>query len=65
MLDANLKLWERVKSRGGERYAGYGAVPFTPVHWARHYGPQTWARLTAAKRAHDPNRILTPGPGMF
>jgi cytokinin dehydrogenase len=65
VLDANLKLWERVKSKGGERYAGYGAVPFTPAHWARHYGPATWARLVAAKKAHDPKGILTPGPGMF
>jgi FAD/FMN-containing dehydrogenase len=65
VLQANLALWERVKAKGGERYAGYGAVPFTPAHWARHYGPATWARLAAAKKAHDPNGILTPGPGMF
>ena len=65
VLQANLALWERVKAKGGERYAGYGAVPFTPAHWARHYGAKSWARLMAAKKAHDPNGILTPGPGMF
>jgi FAD/FMN-containing dehydrogenase len=64
VLDANLKLWERVKAKGGERYAGYGAVPFTPADWARHYG-RAWARLQAAKKTHDPENVLTPGPGMF
>jgi FAD/FMN-containing dehydrogenase len=65
VLAANLRLWQRVRAKGGTRYAGYGAVPFTPAHWADHYGPATWARLTAAKRAFDPAGILTPGPGMF
>ena len=65
VLAANMRLWERVKARGGERYAGYGAAPFTPADWALHYGPATWARLMAAKKAHDPRNVLTPGPGMF
>jgi FAD/FMN-containing dehydrogenase len=65
VLEANLRLAERVRSRGGYRYAGYGAVPFTPAHWQRHYGPATWTRLAAAKTAHDPSGVLTPGPGMF
>lgn len=65
VLAANLRLWQRVRAKGGTRYAGYGAVPFTPAHWAEHFGPATWARLVAAKRKLDPNRTLTPGPGMF
>ena len=65
LLEANLRLAERVRRRGGTRYAGYGAVPFTPADWANHYGPRTWARLAAAKRRFDPRRVLTPGPGMF
>ena len=65
LLEANLRLAERVRRKGGKRYAGYGAVPFTPADWANHYGPETWARLTAAKRAFDPANVLTPGPGMF
>ncbi len=65
LLEANLRLAERVRSKGGQRYAGYGAVPFTPADWANHYGAATWARLTAAKRAFDPANVLTPGPGMF
>lgn len=65
VLAANLRLWERVRAKGGTRYAGYGAVPFTPAHWADHYGPATWARLAKAKRAFDPRGVLTPGPGMF
>jgi cytokinin dehydrogenase len=65
VLQANHRLWERVHSKGGTRYAGYGAVPFTPADWARHYGPATWARLTAAKRRYDRANVLTPGPGMF
>jgi len=65
LLAANLRLAERVRGMGGTRYAGYGAVPFTPADWASHYGPATWARLTAAKRAFDPASVLTPGPGMF
>ena len=65
LLDANLRLAERVRGKGGRRYAGYGAVPFMPADWANHYGPATWARLTAAKRKFDPANVLTPGPGMF
>lgn len=65
VLDANLRLWQRVRANGGTRYAGYGAVPFTPEHWAAHYGPKPWARLVAAKRAFDPRGVLTPGPGIF
>ena len=65
VLAANLRLWQRVRAKGGTRYAGYGAVPFTPAHWAEHFGPATWARLAAAKRAFDPANVLTPGPGMF
>lgn len=65
VLDANLRLWQRVRAKGGTRYAGYGAVPFTPGHWAAHYGPPAWKRLAAAKRAFDPRGVLTPGPGMF
>jgi len=65
LLEANLRLAKRVRGNGGHRYAGYGAVPFTPADWANHYGPATWARLTAAKRAFDPANVLTPGPGMF
>jgi FAD/FMN-containing dehydrogenase len=65
LLEANLRLAERVRRKGGKRYAGYGAVPFTAADWANHYGPETWARLTAAKRAFDPANVLTPGPGMF
>ena len=40
LLEANLRLAERVRRRGGTRYAGYGAVPFTPADWANHYGPR-------------------------
>jgi cytokinin dehydrogenase len=65
LLEANLRLAERVRAKGGTRYAGYGAVPFTPADWASHYGPATWARLAAAKRSFDPANVLTPGPGMF
>lgn len=65
VLEANFGLWERVRAKGGTRYAGYGAVRFTPADWANHYGPATWARLTAAKRTFDPANVLTPGPGMF
>jgi FAD/FMN-containing dehydrogenase len=65
VLAANLRLWQRVRAKGGTRYAGYGAVPFTPAHWAEHFGPATWKRLTTAKRTYDPGNVLTPGPGMF
>ena len=65
VLAANLRLWQRVRAKGGTRYAGYGAIPFTPAHWAEHYGAATWKRLTAARRRYDPASVLTPGPGMF
>ena len=65
MLAAHRSLYERMHVVGGKRYAGFGAVPFSPADWKDHFGPETWQRLVAAKQKYDPNNVLTPGPEMF
>jgi cytokinin dehydrogenase len=65
MLATHRSLYERMRAVGGKRYGGLGAVPFSPTDWEDHYGPDTWRRLAAAKKRHDPNNVLTPGPAIF
>jgi len=65
MLARHRSLYERMRSAGGKRYGGFGAVPFSPTDWQDHFGLRMWNRLVAAKKKYDPNSVLTPGPGMF
>ena len=65
MLARHRSLYERMRAVGAKRYAGFGAVPFSPADWQDHFGPATWQRLVAAKKQYDPHNVLTPGPGMF
>jgi cytokinin dehydrogenase len=63
MLAANRALHERARDVGGTQYP-IGAIPFRRADWVEHFGDQ-WRKLVAAKRRYDPNRILTPGQGIF
>ena len=55
---------ERMRAMGGKHYSPYSTF-LSPADWKEHYGPDTWQRLSAAKRTLDPGNILTPGPNMF
>jgi cytokinin dehydrogenase len=63
MVAANRVLFEQARDVGGKQYP-IGSIPFSRADWRDHFGDQ-WHRLVAAKRLYDPNRILTPGQGIF
>jgi cytokinin dehydrogenase len=65
MLATHRSLYERMRTIGGRRYSGFGAVPFSPADWKDHFGPDSWRRLSEAKKRFDANNVLTPGPGIF
>jgi FAD/FMN-containing dehydrogenase len=64
MRDRNRSLFDRARDLGGVRYP-IGTLDFDRNDWRRHYGFAEWARLNSLKRRHDPDMILTPGPGIF
>jgi FAD/FMN-containing dehydrogenase len=55
----NAAVYERVRDAGGTLYPA-SAFPMSQGDWRRHFGPE-FDRLRAAKRAFDPDGILTPG----
>ena len=63
LVESNRAVHERVLAGGGTLYP-VSAFPMSPDDWRRHFGPR-WRRLRAAKRAFDPNRVLTPGYELF
>lgn len=63
MLKRNQRLQEKARAAGATRYP-ISAVEFTADDWRRQYG-DTWSRFAALKSRFDPDRILTPGPGIF
>jgi FAD/FMN-containing dehydrogenase len=64
MLASNRRLYDDAVAVGGVRYV-VGAIPdFTPRDWRRHFG-DAWDFLSRSKQRFDPDRILTPGQGMF
>jgi cytokinin dehydrogenase len=63
MLAANRALYDRARDVGGTQYP-IGAIPLERADWVDHFSDQ-WRKLVAAKRRYDPNRILTPGQGIF
>ncbi len=64
MRDRNRSLFERARDVGGVRYP-IGTLTFDRNDWRRHYGQPEWAHFNSLKRRHDPDTILTPGPGIF
>ena len=63
MRSRNRTLFERARNAGGTRYP-IGTLDFDQSDWRRHYGSH-WNHLRDQKRRHDPDNILTPGPGIF
>jgi FAD/FMN-containing dehydrogenase len=63
MLADNRALYDSLVQVGGTRYA-IGAIPFSPRDWHRHFGSR-WGLLMRSKRRFDPDRVLTPGQGIF
>jgi FAD/FMN-containing dehydrogenase len=63
MVRRNRGLYEKAHALGGRRYP-IESVDFHPADWVRHYGVR-WPDLLALKEKTDPDRILTPGPGVF
>jgi cytokinin dehydrogenase len=63
MLADNRALYDRLVRIGGTRYAN-GAMPFDAQDWRRHFADR-FPDLRAAKRRYDPDRVLTPGQGIF
>jgi len=62
-LERNRRFFERARQFGGTLIPA-GAVPLSPQDWREHYGP-VWESFEAAKRRFDPDKILSPGPGIF
>ena len=64
LMDSNRALLAKLAALGGKSYVPYTMVR-TPQEWAAHFGSDTWKRYSAAKKAYDPNHILSPWPAMF
>lgn len=63
MLARNRDLFDLARAKGGTRYP-IGALEFNRFDWAFHYGEE-FPKVVRLKRRFDPDRILTPGPGIF
>jgi cytokinin dehydrogenase len=63
MLARNRRWFEAARRVGGTRYP-ISAIPFNRSDWVHHYDG-VFPDLVQAKRRYDPDRILTPGPGIF
>jgi len=64
VLASNRDLLVKMTAAGGKRYAPYSMV-ISSAEWQAHYGPEVWRRFVAAKAKYDPNRVLSPHPGIF
>ena len=63
LLAKNRELFDRAVAVGGKRYP-ISAIPLRPSDFPVHYGSAFWP-FALAKRHWDPQRILTPGQGIF
>ncbi|MPZ00127.1 MAG: FAD-binding protein [Actinophytocola sp.] len=63
MLARNRRWFDQARDVGGTQYP-IGSLEFDHADWAAQYG-DLWPRFRRRKRRHDPDRILTPGPGIF
>lgn len=63
MVARNRRLYLKARRAGGSLYP-IGAVPMSKADWIAQYGLD-FGRLVGLKLRHDPDNILTPGPGIF
>jgi cytokinin dehydrogenase len=63
MVEANRKLYERVRKAGGVLYP-VSAFPMHDTDWRAHFGSM-WPFLHGAKERYDPLHALTPGYEVF
>lgn len=63
MLARNRRLFVQARAQGGTRYP-IGSLRFDRSDWVRHYG-EVYPWFARQKRRFDPDKILTPGPGIF
>lgn len=59
----NRAIYDQLAALGGKRYL-VGSLPFSKADWRRHYGGH-YPRFALRKRRFDPDRVLTPGQGIF
>jgi FAD/FMN-containing dehydrogenase len=62
-LARNREIYDQMVAGGGKRYA-ISSVELTPTDWREHFGPD-FPRFEVAKAFFDPDRVLTPGHGIF
>lgn len=62
-LQMNRDLYDAARAIGSTQYA-IGSIPFDASDWQDHFGA-AWVDFVAAKDEHDPDRVLTPGQGIF
>jgi FAD/FMN-containing dehydrogenase len=59
----NRAIYDQLVPLGGKRYL-VGSLPFSKADWRRHYGGH-YPRFALRKRRFDPDRVMTPGQGIF
>jgi FAD/FMN-containing dehydrogenase len=59
----NRALFDAARAIGGKKYP-IGSIPFDFEDWVEHFGA-AFPLLAALKDRHDPERVLTPGQGIF
>ncbi len=64
MLESNRSLLQQMTAVGGKDYRQYG-MAISQGEWEEHFGHDVWRRFSDAKKKYDPNKVLTPGPGIF
>ena len=64
VMDGNGEMLTRLAAIGGKSYVPY-TMARTRQEWATHFGADVWKRYAAAKKAYDPNHVLSPWPAMF
>ena len=64
VMDGNREMLTRLAAIGGKSYVPY-TMARTRQEWAAHFGSNVWKRYSAAKKAYDPNHVLSPWPAMF
>jgi cytokinin dehydrogenase len=62
-LQQNRAIYDAAHAIGSTQYA-IGSIPFSAADWEDHFGP-AWLDFVDAKDEHDPDRVLTPGQGIF